>query len=329
MVDRRTRVLITIDTEFSMGGYFRGKNRKPVPADRHIFCLINNKDYGINLIMDILEDYGLRGVFFVETEARYYFGEGELLNIIDNIVRRNHEVQLHTHPTFRFFLTKKRASDDMRRYSLEDQTVILDDALAFLSSHGVQGLLAYRPGNFNANHDTLRAVEKVGLKFTSFSNYTYRECYDMLSRAFKNDLFAIGKITETPVTCFKQFPIRKEWNSFQICAASYNEIKSALDFYHKQGMQLATLLTHSFEFVRPSDLQFSKITPKSTLIKRFKCIANYLAENSSRFQVVTYRELNDLITQSSLNLEKKEIELYKSPLLTTLHRYFFNMISKI
>ena len=94
----RTSVLITIDTEFSLGGYLANPDNKPVPADKCIYCRIGESVYGISFIMDILETNGLKGVFFLESESRFYFGEDVLVNIMAQIQQRGHEVQLHIHP---------------------------------------------------------------------------------------------------------------------------------------------------------------------------------------------------------------------------------------
>jgi len=312
-----------------MGGFFNGNNHMPVPAERRVYCKVRGKDYGINLIMDILDEYGLRGIFFVETEARHYFGETKILDIIGEIRKRNHEVQLHIHPTFRFFLKRERTSDDMRKYSFEKQTEMLEDALGFLRKGGVSEILAFRPGNFNANDDTLRAARNSGLKFTSTTNLAFKNRYNISSTdPVQNDIHPLHQVIETPVTCFRQFPIRKRWGSFQICAASYREMKQALIFYHEQKLQVATFLTHSFELVRGQGPQFVKIRPSKTLIERLRRIARFLADTTSRFDVVTYQDLDELIKQEAVRLTPKLTKYYKSSLIATLQRYLLNLLSR-
>ena len=324
MNNHKTKILITVDTEFSIGGHFKNKKLKPVPADRHIYCKINGKDYGINLIMDILEKYNHQGVFFVETESRFYFGEKEIINIIQHIINRGHEVQLHIHPNYRSFINEHRMPDDMRKYSLQEQTNIIKDALTFLSSHGIENILAFRSGGFYSDLNTIIAIQNNWIRYSSNYNLAYRNCNYTKTYQLKNDIFCIEEVFEIPITCYKECPIRKEWNSFQISAASYKELKEALYHYHRQRVQVITIITHSFEFVKPNDIQFLRMTPNHLLIKRFDNICNYLAKNSDKYEVITYRQLDNLIKTNRISMSNKISEFYKSSLTKTLNRYLEN-----
>jgi len=328
MCSHKTKVLITIDTEFSIGGYFKNKRNKPVPADRHIYCKIKGKDYGINLIMDILEKYELKGIFFVETESRFYFGEEEVLNIIQNIKTRGHEVQLHIHPTYNTFAKGRIVSDDMRKYSTEEQTNIIAKALEFLASHGIKDILAFRSGGFYSDLNTIKALRKNGLKYSSNYNIACPNCSYIENKQPRNDIYPLDHIFEIPVTCYKEFPIRKDWNSFQISACSFDEFKSALAYYHDNQVQLTTLITHSFEFVKSKDIQFSKIAPKQIMIKRFENICNYLVSYPDKFRVITYEELDMLIQQNKISIKNKVGDFYRSTFLKTFTRYTQNAISR-
>ena len=328
MDNHKTKILITVDTEFSIGGHFKNKKLKPVPADRHIYCKINKKDYGINLIMDILERYNHKGVFFVETESRFYFGQEAIFTIIEDIKDRGHEVQLHAHPNYRSFINEHRMSDDMRKYSLEEQTNIINDALRFLSSYGIENILAFRSGGFYSDLNTIKAIQNNGIKYSSNYNIAYPNCDYVDNNHLKNDIFLIDQVFELPLTCYRQFPLRKTWNSFQISATSYAEFKAALNHYYNQQIQLITILTHSFEFVRPNDIQFSTIAPKRLLIRRFDNICNFLARHVDKFEVITYKQLDNLIRNNTLTLRSQLTDFYQSPFSKTSCRYLENMISR-
>jgi hypothetical protein len=53
--------------------------------------------------MDILEEHGLRGTFFVETFAGAVVGEAPLREAYAEIAARGHDVQLHLHPVYRYY----------------------------------------------------------------------------------------------------------------------------------------------------------------------------------------------------------------------------------
>ena len=323
MNSHKTNVLITIDTEFSLGGYFKNPANKPVPADKIIFCKLNGKEYGINLIMDILDCYGLTGVFFLEVESRFYFGEKEILRIFEVITNRGHEVQLHIHPTYRSFIHNQKQPDDMRCYSFNQQESFIAEALDFLDKNKMPKISAYRSGGFYSNTDTLKAVQNNNLSFCSNYNLSFPNCDYIKEYPSKNDAFLINRLLELPVTCFKEPPLRKEWNSFQLSAASTLEIINALNFYHKKNVRFITYITHSFEFIKAFDYQYNVIKPLSFLIKRFESICHFLADNSHKFEVTTFSSLTNIFSH---NQDPGDTYFYKSPISHTAMRYFENIV---
>jgi hypothetical protein len=74
MRDDKTRVYFTIDTETSMGGAWRNAAYAPLPTTRTIFGDLGSRSYGVPLIMDILEEYGFAGTFFVEVFCAHHLG---------------------------------------------------------------------------------------------------------------------------------------------------------------------------------------------------------------------------------------------------------------
>src|SRR5262249_6266601 len=96
-------VYITIDAECSLGGAWENPRWRPVGADRAVMGLIGSKCYGIPLIMDILEEHGLRGTFFTEVCARDVVNTSDLDAAYRSIRDRAHDAQLHLHPVFHFY----------------------------------------------------------------------------------------------------------------------------------------------------------------------------------------------------------------------------------
>jgi peptidoglycan/xylan/chitin deacetylase (PgdA/CDA1 family) len=325
----KTNVLITIDTEHSMGGYFDDQSRKPVPAGRIIWCRIGEKEYGINLIMDILDRYAFKGVFFVEVESRFYFGDQAIAEIIDHIQNRGHEVQLHTHPNYRTFKEKKTTRDDFRRYSRDEQTQIISEARQFMRENGVGNILAHRCGGFYSNQDTLAALQANGIRYSSNYNLAYPNCDYIQTLPLINDIHALNGGYEVPVTSYQEPEIRKKWNSLQLSAASYAEMTSVLDYAERHNTQVLTFLTHSFEFVRARDRQYQSVRPLHFLIRRFENFCRYLADNSDRFQVVTFTALDQLIMANPPQTKPNEVQFYKSTFLQTALRYLENAKGKI
>ena len=150
----------------------------------------------------------------------------------------------------------------MREYSIDEQISIIHDALSFFNKHCSQKITAFRSGSFFSNLDTVASVASNNLKFVSNYNISYPNCDYIGHYENHNDVFELGNgLFEFPLTNYREFPIRKTYNSFQISAASFSEMKKALCFYHDSNMQFCTFLTHSFEFIYRSDFQYSDMSP--------------------------------------------------------------------
>ncbi len=90
-------VLITIDTELSAGLHQRGVS----PEANHaasIDGIVAGEAVGIGWQMDRMEARGLTGVFFVDPMPEVVYGPDIVSRIVEPILARGHEVQLHLHP---------------------------------------------------------------------------------------------------------------------------------------------------------------------------------------------------------------------------------------
>ena len=171
----KIRVFITVDTEHSIGGAFYKPNLSPIGNDKRIYCKINGKDYGIPLIMDILDAYQLKATFFLEVLNKYYFGEEESREVCQYIIKRGHDPQLHIHPNYQNFKKeswvnldeKSKFSDLMANYNLNDQIELIAEGKDLLTKYGVERPIAFRAGCFGADFNTLAALKENG--FISYS----------------------------------------------------------------------------------------------------------------------------------------------------------------
>ena len=66
---------------------------------------------GIARQMDMLDEHGFKGTFFVDVLAELQFGEGSLQPVFDEVLGRGHDTQLHLHPSphLRFARTSESA----------------------------------------------------------------------------------------------------------------------------------------------------------------------------------------------------------------------------
>jgi hypothetical protein len=292
----KINIFITVDTEHSIGGAFANSNLKPVGSDRRIFYTVGNTSYGIPLIMDIADHCGLRVSFFTEVLNKYYFGENESRIVCEYIMKRGHDVQLHLHPNYLNFRSQGPVThsfpDQLYTYPLEKQTGFIAEGKKTLNSFGVNPT-AFRAGNFNADRNTLTALAENGfIADTSYSKaYLGKSC--RLDHADINDAEYLDGIWEFPVTNFlENSPVGRRYRPLDINGVSFLQMRKVLEQAVEKGPRNITIVMHSFSFINPLDLQYRKMRPRKTVIRRFEKLCRYLAENRSLFRVMTFGELH-------------------------------------
>ncbi len=328
----KSKILISIDVECSMGGYFEDQAKRPVPPDRCIFCKVEGKnDHGIGMIMDILEKNSLRGTFFIETEARHYFRNGEIESVIRYVLGRGHDVQLHVHPNFRFFKNNGSSRPyPLKKYSLENQVEIIREGKEFLRSAGAKSVEAFRAGGGLVNLDTLQALQQNGIFISS--NYSLSEKYAGMysceyvdSRDVKNDCFLKNGIFEIPITAIIEIKLKGTgFKPLQVCAISSQEMKSAITYYVKAGMNIINIITHSFEYVKKRDAQYSTLLPNRIHIIRLESLCKFLNEMRGDVEIITYSDISNAVGIGKSEVISPRDIFYKSPISDVLMRYLVN-----
>src|SRR5690625_714931 len=171
-----TSVLITIDTELSAGLHGKGAPPK-ANIDQSVFAEIDGREFGIAWQMDQLERSGLKGVFFVDPMPELVYGPGYVKRIVEPIVRRGHEVQVHIHTEWLQWAEKSpvdgRQGRSIGDFTLRDQVVLIEWARNALVAAGAPQPTAFRAGNFGANDETPRALSRLGMLWDSSFNPDY------------------------------------------------------------------------------------------------------------------------------------------------------------
>jgi len=298
MMSSPKSVFITVDTETSIGGAFADPRKRPVGAQRRIFCRRGGAAFGIPLIMDIADAHGLTVVFFLEVFNRYFFGEGPTHRVCDYILKRGHDVQLHIHPNYLNFTTGRPArpvfSDLMGHYSLDRQIDMLLEAREWLTKWGVTDLHGFRAGCFGAGLTTLTALGRAGFFVDSSYNAAYLGFPCLIPDLKINDLAPINGVWELPVTNFEENLrlIRVRRKPLDINGVSFEEIRSVLRSDRHLGPHHITVVLHSFSFVKAYDVQYRRIRPRVNVIARFERLCRYLADNPERYRVRDIKSLS-------------------------------------
>jgi peptidoglycan/xylan/chitin deacetylase (PgdA/CDA1 family) len=296
-------VYLTIDTECSMGGAWNTPGCEPVAPARAVLGCQGRHRYGTPLIMDILEEHGLRGTFFVETFAGAVVGEAPLREAYAEIAARGHDVQLHLHPVYRYYALVEEGRlaldqvpspiDDIGAQPVEAQIELIEEGRTIFGRLLGRSPVAFRAGNYAASDATLAALGKLDFRYDSSFNAAYRGRSRTIGNpGSANSPWEVGAVWEVPVTVFATGAGRLAGlKPLEISAVSFLEIRRVLEQAERLGMGTVTLIMHSFSLFKAADAQFTRLRPDRLVIRRFRRLCRFLAEGRHRFRVRTFSEV--------------------------------------
>jgi hypothetical protein len=297
------QVFLTFDTECSLGGAWENASYRPVHPDRAILGKMSSGCYGTPRIMDLLEENGLRGVFFIEVFASLNGYQSELAAAYSEILRRGHDVQLHLHPVQYYYwllregeINRDRVPADkdmIGALAPETQLELLQKGVSLFENLVGRAPTAFRAGNFGASNTTLGLLEKVGIRFDSSFNASYlRAGCKLDSGGTINVTWPHGTLLEVPVTNFEVGPPGiRGLKQLNINAVSLWEMISVLEQAEKIGLPVVNFIGHSFSLFKFADPQFLKIRPDRLVLRRFQGLCRFLKEHASRFSVSTFANM--------------------------------------
>jgi hypothetical protein len=195
--------------------------------------------------------------------------------------------------------------DMFAAHSLQKQIEMLRTGIGLFERMVGKTPLAFRAGNFGANLDTLAALEQVGIRFDSSFNASYSATDCKIDGAGAvNRAWRSGQIWEVPITNFQT----GKWGlsslkQLNINAISLLEMKSVLEQAELAGLRTVTFIAHSFSLFKVADIQFNRLRPDRLVLQRFRGLCRFLKENSDRFRVVGFSELDP----GSLASDEKQV----------------------
>jgi len=304
-------VYFTVDTESSIGGALTRPDRKPLPAPQHVFCRIGKEEHGIPLLVGIMDRYGFRGTYFVETLATRCLGDADTQSIFDFLLSANQDVQLHIHPAFWFLSELQAAREKGAPYELpgspdlighfdpQRQMQLLGEAVRYFEKFAGHLPLAFRAGCFAGSRSMLRTLKQLGILVDSSFNPCYHPELSFPDAELQpNVVQCLEGVLEVPITVARtRLPEGYKGLKFADCTSlSFSEIRVMLDEAAAAGQEHFVVVFHSFSAVKPKDYTFSEMRPNRVVRRRLERFFRYLAENPDRFRVTT---MGDLARQAS------------------------------
>lgn len=306
----RTKLYLTVDVEASMGGAWGDPRLRPVGAERRVFCRTGGKDYGIGWQCRQLRERDLKATFFCEVLSSLVLGEDDTRSYLEFLLEEEQDVQLHVHPNFYFYAEKVWADvnktdyaapaqpDNLAAMATEDQAKILGVSVDIFKYLTGKEPIAFRAGGYMADERTLSILARLGLRIDSSWNPVFhRRGSFPAERLPANRPFLLNGVLELPVTVVQDpLPLPGKGSGLrplEVCALSSAEMQTALNQLHENGVSHVVIVHHSFACVKAKDIQYRQIRPDRMVMRRFTSLLDFLAENSSRFEVTAMGTLTD------------------------------------
>lgn len=259
--------LWTCDTEVNLR---RMEDPDPEQAvDLQIFGRSGEREYGINFMMDMLEEFNFRGTFFVDILMEYQLGRGALERTVEAIVGRGHDLQLHLHPSPNLlFAADPRlerfapalASDnrDLFRGALDVAVELFVDRVGYAP-------VAYRSGAYHLCDAFLSVLPEFGITIDS-SLYPFKNCRTSDWMRSRTEPFWVGDVLEVPVGWMlrKGESVTREFGHEQLAPAKHGIHQDAFAGYQpppgaSQAPGTLVYLAHSFSFLSQKRPQGQKV----------------------------------------------------------------------
>ncbi len=241
MSGQKTKVYITVDTETSMDGAWGNPARAPLTLDRLVYGKLGSRFYGIPLIMDILEEHGLRATFFTEMFCSYAVGAEEVAGVCREILKRGHDCQLHLHPIYRFYWKRQqgkpsREMDFLFQLSPAEQREFIAEGVRLFRELSGKAPRAYRAGCYaGSGSNPASALREHGIEIDSSYNLAYLGQTCGFETKGLNAPAVIDSVHEFPITVF-----RVNWTvgykPLEISAVSVREILDTIQATADRGM---------------------------------------------------------------------------------------------
>ena len=284
-------VFFTFDVEVWCDGWVDIDAKFARSFRQYIYGSTAHGEFGLPYILAKLNEYNLRGVFFVEPLFATRFGLEPLTEIVQLIKESGHEIQLHLHtewvdesrePLLENMNEKRQY---LRNFSLSEQTVLIAKGIELIQKTNGGTVNAFRAGSFGFNVETMNALAKNNIVFDSSYNASISGLESGLMPGQPlTEPIECGSVYEYPMTVFSDGT--RSLRHAQLTACSFREMEGLLWQACKLGRKAFVILAHNFELLSPD-----KSRPAEIVVNRFHRLCNFLDQNRAHFRVRCFSEL--------------------------------------
>jgi hypothetical protein len=290
-----TDVLITIDTEFSAGGYFVDPNIRTPVTDRAVFCNIGGRSHGLGFLLETLSEFRIKATFFVEAAHTVLLGIEPMRPAINALLEAGHDIQLHIHP---MWMVAKNGHGST--YTVNDSMAALDEGacrqaieigLSAFAEWGVAPPLSFRAGNLQMGRAAYRALKSCGISVSSSIGVAISHPQEQ-ALWLEGGRRMIEGVMEVPILAFANVFVGacKRMKNLTVTGSGTRETIAVLQSARTNSFEEVVLQTHPFEFIKKSNDRYDEITPNRVNQCRFRTLCDWLAKSSGAFPTVTMKE---------------------------------------
>jgi hypothetical protein len=254
--------------------------------------------------LDKLTQYGLKGIFFLETMHADAIG-GQFLELITKQVRQaGQEIGLHLHPEWSNHLdksylpeTKRDPNPAFNEEDYEHFSLMVKRGVAALEAYVGSKPKGYRAGSFLMRPEFSKALFDAGIRY-DFSHNPAIPGSTALRQKYLRSLATSGQVNksllaEIPVTTFisKVSGLRH----LQLNGCSHEITKSALEAAYRDQISFCVIVLHPFDFIRIEKARRLQGVKRIRQVEtRFESLCKLLASRREFWQTIHCSDLNPM-----------------------------------
>ncbi len=273
------KILVSIDTEGPAG---------KDPIQRLVYGkTAKGSEYGIRFLMDLLDEFDVRGLFFVDIAQAWDCGKRQIAGVLKDIRECGHDTGVHVHPDHMGDPKRKY----LWQYNKKEQYEIIAKCTDLYEKALKEPPISFRAGKYGANNDTLDIIKELGYQYDMSVFYGNRFCRIDPPITWNRVTFKDG-LTEIPVTSFKSLNIpfltRYDKVDGEMMFLEFKRVLRVID--KTQGVDVLSLFLHSFSLLdwrrNPDSPQYRPMA-----CRRLKNMLGYLPQK----QFISQMELGSLV----------------------------------
>lgn len=296
-------VCLTVDVEFSLNSALMRPGRRPL-TQAWVQGVANGRSEGLGFLLDCLDRYGLRGTFFTEVFNTYHCGDGPMAGIVEQMLARGHDVQLHLHPVWLYYRFEhwrtglsadNRPRDSFTGRPPEEIAGWLEDGAAILARLSGSRPIAFRSGNLNAGPELYAGMRAAGIGLASNIGVGLSPPAEPALHLYAG-LHRIDGVTEVPVTSYRTRLTGGRTFLLTATGSAFAEMRAVLDGAARRGIGPIVVLLHPHDFrialtgLTGADVNAPDYRADPVRQSRLTRLCRYLADHPERFRVSTFAE---------------------------------------